>query len=128
MPPALGSIKLRHAALLLQVLLLVCALFHTSVYLVLSWTSAIPLLVEALAGAKLQGRALPESAKVPLGIALAGTLLELLFDSHRSLMGLLLLLLWSAVKCGEHVWHYLKGDPTAGGPHSPACTVCQAAV
>lgn len=98
-----------------QVLLVVCALYHTSVYLVLSWTSAMPLLVEALAGAKLQGRAMPDAAKVPLGVALAGTLLELLFDSHRSIMGLLLLLLWAAVKCGEYVWQYLKADPTAGG-------------
>jgi hypothetical protein len=95
----------------------VCALYHTSVYLVLAWTCAAPLALEAVLGPRLLGRQPAPWLQAPLALAAAGVLLEMAADAHRSALGLLMLSLWTVARAGEIAWAWLKTDATAGeGP------------
>eukprot|EP00775_Hariotina_reticulata_P010669 gene10669-10828_t len=102
----------------LQVLLLAGVLLHSSVYMVLCWVTVVPLLLElsrvADVSSKTAWRAIPQQQQLPLAAAVAGLVLELLADTHRGFVPLLLLLLWCGVLALQLLWQQIKVDATLG--------------
>ena len=97
-----------------QMLCTFSALHHNSVNVVIVWTTAGGAAIEAGISHLLTGTPLGQEAKLALMIGFGAGVLELLFDSDKVAVGVLMLLLWSISKAAECVWRHLSIDATLG--------------
>ncbi|MEW5297622.1 MAG: hypothetical protein WDW36_000820 [Sanguina aurantia] len=99
----------------LQLLFTFSALLHGSVNLVLCCITLMPGVLDAACSFFLHRLQPSKDVAMSLQIAAAACALEWLCDGHKSVLGVVMLLLLSAVKAAELLWRYLKQDATAGG-------------
>ena len=100
-----------------QLLCLFSSLHHNSVHLVIAWISVggafMDTLVALLTGDSSQS--LSQPARTALLVAFGAGCLEILFDSNKAMLGILMLLLWSLSRGVECIWNQLLVDSTLGG-------------
>ncbi|PNH04492.1 hypothetical protein TSOC_009325, partial [Tetrabaena socialis] len=114
---ALRGCSIRATLFGLQMLTMYGSLLHSSVNMVLAWTSAAPLVIDvglALVAHKRSRLLLPQL--IPLvAAAAAATVFGIMLDRTKSWLSFAMLLLWSATKAVETGWRLLKEDPSLGG-------------
>ncbi|KAG1659223.1 hypothetical protein FOA52_008992 [Chlamydomonas sp. UWO 241] len=98
-----------------QLLCTFSALHHNSLNVVLVWTTAGSVAIESAVNSALGGRPLSPQATTALAVSFGAGVLELVFDSDKVAVGLLMLLLFSVSKAAESVWRHMRTDATLGG-------------
>jgi len=98
-----------------QMLCIFSALHHNSVNVVIVWTTAGGVAIEAAVGYLLTGVTLEREPRLALTVGFGAGILELVFDTDKVAVGVLMLLLWSLSKAAECVWRRLREDATLGG-------------
>jgi hypothetical protein len=97
-----------------QMLCTFSALHHNSVNVVIVWITAGGAAIEAGMMYWLTGMALSQESRIALATGFGAGVLELLFDSDKVPLGVLMLTLWSISKAVDCLWKQLRVDASLG--------------